>query len=51
MELVLLAAILVCPIVMGTAMLLMWREMHRGSHAAAPVEESPEPEEGEARRA
>jgi hypothetical protein len=31
----LLVAVLICPVVMGTAMLLMWREMRRGGHGSA----------------
>ena len=37
--LILLAAVLLCPVVMGTAMLLMWREMRRGhapEHPSSP---------------
>jgi len=41
---VLLVAVLICPIVMGTAMLLMWREMRRG-HASVPQADSPSPPE------
>jgi hypothetical protein len=37
---VLLVAILICPVVMGTAMLLMWREMRRG-HSPEPGAHSP----------
>lgn len=39
-EIVLLVAVLICPVVMGTAMLLMWREMRRG-HSPEPAAESP----------
>ncbi len=46
---VLLVAVLICPVVMGTAMLLMWREMRRG-HATPPIEGSP-PDEANSRRA
>jgi len=41
---VLLVAVLICPIVMGTAMLLMWREMRR-AHASEPQADSPSPPE------
>jgi hypothetical protein len=37
---VLLVAVLICPLVMGTAMLLMWREMRRG-HSPEPAADSP----------
>ena len=37
---VLLVAVLICPLVMGTAMLLMWREMRR-SHSPEPAAHSP----------
>ena len=37
---VLLVAVLICPVVMGTAMLLMWREMRRG-HPPEPTAHSP----------
>ncbi len=40
--LILLIAVLICPVVMGTAMLLMWREMRRG-HAHARAEDSASP--------
>lgn len=39
---VLLVAVLICPVVMGTAMLLMWREMRRGGHGS-PVEDRTPP--------
>ena len=65
MEPFVLIAVLICPVVMGTAMLFMWREMRR-SHgpgraddAAAASEEQPrrhagtnsESDEAHARRA
>lgn len=40
---VLLIAVLICPVVMGTAMLLMWREMRRG-HSPTPAADAPPPE-------
>jgi ABC-type nickel/cobalt efflux system permease component RcnA len=40
MEPILLIAVLICPLVMGTAMLLMWREMRRG-HASGPADGTP----------
>jgi hypothetical protein len=42
--LILLIAVLVCPVVMGTAMLLMWREMRRGN-SPTPAADSPSPPE------
>jgi hypothetical protein len=44
---VLLVAVLICPLVMGTAMLLMWREMRRG-HSTTPGADSPSPPEKQA---
>jgi hypothetical protein len=44
---VLLVAVLICPVVMGTAMLLMWREMRR-SHSPSPGADSPSPPENQA---
>ena len=41
-EIVLLLAVLICPVVMGTAMFLMWREMRRG-HSPRPAEDSQPP--------
>ena len=41
---VLLVAVLICPLIMGTAMLLMWREMRRG-HSPPPASEAPSPPE------
>jgi hypothetical protein len=47
MEPFVLIAVLICPVVMGTAMLLMWREMRRGhgpgraDDAAATSEDNP----------
>ena len=46
---VLLVAVLICPVVMGTAMLLMWREMRR-SHSPTPAADSPSPAEKQAQR-
>lgn len=37
---VLLVAVLICPLVMGAAMPLMWREMRRG-HSPEPGANSP----------
>jgi hypothetical protein len=49
---ILLIAVLVCPLVMGTAMLLMWRGMRGGGHSRESAEEpSPQPDESHARRA
>jgi hypothetical protein len=53
---ILLVAVLVCPVVMGTAMLLMWREMRRGGHGPEKHRESDspvasKPDEANARRA
>ncbi len=50
----LLIAVLICPVVMGTAMLLMWREMRRGGHGSpreAPPLEPAQRDEAPARRA
>ena len=41
---VLLVAVLICPVVMGTAMLLMWREMRRGGHGSAAEDRTRSPE-------
>lgn len=41
---ILLVAVLICPVVMGTAMLLMWREMRRG-HSSTPAADSLSPPE------
>ncbi len=41
---VLLVAVLICPVVMGTAMLLMWREMRRGSHGSTAEDRAAPPE-------
>jgi hypothetical protein len=41
---VLLVAVLICPLVMGTAMLLMWREMRRGSHGSTAEDRAAPPE-------
>jgi hypothetical protein len=50
MELVFLIAVLICPLVMGTAMLLMWREMRRGhvtaTDAPSPPKEHRQTDEG-----
>lgn len=39
MELVFLIAVLICPLVMGTMMVLMWREMRRG-HEPGPADDA-----------
>jgi len=49
--LVLLFAVLICPVVMGTAMLLMWREMRRGGHGAPADDGTPSPEPTASERA
>ena len=52
MKVIFVVAVLVCPVVMGTAMLLMWREMRRSGHSrTSPEDSSPQPDEVHQRRA
>jgi hypothetical protein len=43
MEALILLAVLACPIVMGTMMLLMWRGMRAGQESGNEHEEPPPP--------
>lgn len=45
MEILILAALLICPAVMGTAMLLMWRGMRQSQHGmSAEIPAEPQAE-------